>query len=201
MLAAIRRYKLVVVSLAIIGLAAGFGLSGPRHHGGGYQSKSLIRLLPGIQVHSMRKSIASAQFWRNVAGQRPYHMNGTPGWIVILGPANATKSHITTQPVSGRVFTITATASWPHQAASLVRAVTKDMDLFMMNGARQISILTYATNPVPVASSSTSSVEYGSIGFGAGLGLGLLPASALAAFPAPRRDRGGRHGRRIAPSQ
>jgi hypothetical protein len=47
---------------------------------------------------------------RNVAGQRPYYMSGTPGWIVILGPPNATKSHITTQPVSGRVFDITATA-------------------------------------------------------------------------------------------
>jgi hypothetical protein len=197
MLAAIRRHRLLVVSLAIAGVAAGFGLSGSHHHGSGYQSKSVIQLLRGIQVHSMRKTIGSAQFWRNVAGQRPYFMNGTPGWIVIVGPANATKSHITTQPVSGRVFDITATASSPHQAASMVRAVTTDFDLFMHNGASLIHILTYATNPVPVASSSSSSsVEYGSIGLGAGLGLGLLLAASLAAFPASGRDWGDRPGRR-----
>ena len=196
MLTAIRRCRLLVVSLAIAGVAAGFGLSGSHHHGSGYQSKSVIQLLPGIQVHSMRKTIGSAQFWRNVAGQRPYWMNGTPGWIVIVGPANATKSHITTQPVSGRVFDITATASSPHQAANLVRAVTTDFDLFMHNGARLIHILTYATTPRAVTSGGSSSVEYGSMGLGAGLGLGLLLAASLAAFPAPRRDPGDRPGRR-----
>jgi len=187
MLAAIRRFRLLVVSLAIVGVAAGFGVSGSgSRHGGGYQSKSVIQLLPGFQVHSARKDIGSANFWRNVAGQRPYHMNGTPGWIVIPGKANELKSHITTQPVSGRVFNITATEPTPHPAAWMVRSVTEDFVLFEMNGAREIRILTWATNPV-VASSSPS-VEYGSIGFGAGLGLGLLLASALAAFPGRRPE-------------
>jgi hypothetical protein len=181
MLASIRRFKLLVVSVAIIGVAAGFGLSGSHRHVSGYQSSSVIRLLPGIQVHSMRQTIAGSQFWRNVAGQRPYFMHGTPGWIVLLGPANATKSHITTQPVSGRVFEITATEPTPHKAASLVRAVTTAFDIFMHNGARLIQIPTYATTPKAVMTGgrSSSPVEYGSVGFGAGLGLGLLLAAAL----------------------
>jgi hypothetical protein len=187
MLAAMRRYRLLVVSLAIAGLAAGFGLSGS-HHRSGYQSKSVIQLLPGFQVHSARKLIGSAIFWRNVAGQRPYQMSGTRGWIVIAGTANTTKAMITTRPISGRVFEITATAPSPRQAASLARDVTTDFDIFMHNGARLIHILTHATNPVPLSNSASPSVEYGSIGFGAGLGLGLLLASALAALPGRRQD-------------
>jgi hypothetical protein len=53
-------------------------------------------------------------------------MSGTPGWIVILGPGERDEVYITTEPVSGRVFTITATAKAPREAASLVRTVTKD---------------------------------------------------------------------------
>jgi hypothetical protein len=192
MIAAILRFRLVVISLAIIGLAAGFGLSarsGSRHIEG-YQSKSVLHLQRGVQVHSMRKLIGSAIFWRNVAGQRPYRMYGAPEWITMPGSANALKAQITTQPVSGRVFTITATEPTPHLAAIMVRDVASDLGYFMSPGSKiWLRVLTYATNPKPVWSGGSSSpVEYGSIGFGAGLGLGLLLASALAALPGRKQE-------------
>jgi hypothetical protein len=191
MIAAIRRYRLVVISLAIIGLAAGFGLSGSgSRHIEGYQSKSILHLQRGVQVHSMRKLIGSSLFWRNVAGQRPYRMYGAPAWITMPGPANELKAQITTQPVSGRVFTITATEPAPHLAAIMVRDVTLDFAYFDRPGSKiWLRVLTYATNPVAVSSGGGSSpVESGSIGFGAGLGLGLLLASALAAFPGRKHE-------------
>jgi hypothetical protein len=184
MLVTIRRFKLVVIGLAIAGLGAGLGVSASQH--GGYTSRSVLKIDRGVQVHSMRKAINDAAFWRNVVGDRPYRMNGYPGWIVLAGTANEVKSRITTQPVSGRVFTITATASTPHQAASLVRAVTTDFALSMRPGSKiWLHVLTYATNPVAVT--SISSVIPGSIGVGCGLALGLLLATALSAFPNHRR--------------
>jgi hypothetical protein len=83
--------------------------------------------------------------------------------------------------------------------------VTTDYALFTNPGGGNtgsklwLRVLTYATNPKAVmsggGSSSFNSVVSGSMGFGAGLGLGLLLASALAAFPAPRSDRGDRPAR------
>ena len=100
--------------------------------------------------------------------------------------ANELKSHITTQPVSGRVFTITATASTPHEAASLARSVTTDLADFMYPGSKTwLHVATYATNPVPVAGSPVA--EYGSIGLGLGLALGLLLAAAMGSFPGGRK--------------
>src|SRR5262249_33000017 len=66
-----------------------------------------------------------------------------------------------------------------------------DFDLFMRNGAREIRIITLATNAVPVSSSSVPSVEYGSIGLGVGLGLGLLLAAALGSVPGRRENQRG----------
>jgi len=67
----------------------------------------------------------------------------------------------------------------------MVRAVTTDLDLYIMNGKRLVRILTYATNPVPV---SSPWVAPGSVGLGSGLGLGLLLAAALGEFPERRRE-------------
>ena len=181
-----RHLRLIVVMLAIAVAAAGFGFSQAHHQFSGYQSKSVIRLLPGFQVHSARKAIGSATFLRNVVNERHSTQDGFPGWIHLPGTANALKAQITTQPISGRVFSISATAGTPRQAVSLVRAVTTDFDLFMRNGAGEIRIITLATNAVPVSSSSVPSVEYGSIGLGVGLGLGLLLAAALGSFPGRR---------------
>jgi len=179
MLASIRRFKLVVISLAIVGLGTAIGVAASRHTG--YTSRSVLQLLPGVQVHSMRKTINAASFWRNVVNDRHSTRDGYPGWIHLPGMANEAKSHITTQPVSGRVFTITATASTPHQAASMVRAVRTDFDLYMRPGSQSwLRILTYATNPVRVSSPWVADV---SIGLGSGLGLGLLLAAALGELP------------------
>jgi hypothetical protein len=182
-LTAVRRLKLIVIALAIVGLGTGIAVSASQHSG--YTSRSVLHIDRGVQVHSMRKVIGSAGFWRNVVGDRPYHMNGFPGWIVLAGSANELKSHITTQPVSGHVFTITATASTPHEAASLVRVVTQDVADYMRPGSKiWLRVLTYATNPV---AQSSPWVEPVSIGLGAGLALGLLLSAALSAFPYRRR--------------
>ena len=67
----------------------------------------------------------------------------------------------------------------------MVRAVTTDFDLSWRPGSKiWLHVLTYATNPVPVAGSPV--VEYGSIGLGLGLALGLLLAAGLDAFPGER---------------
>lgn len=181
---AIGRFRLVVIVLAIVGLGTGLGLSASQDSG--YRSSSVLHIQRGVQVHSMRKEIGSAAFWRNVVGDRPYHMNGYPGWTVLAGPANVVKSHVTTQPVSGRVFTITATASTPRHAASLVRAVTRDFADYTRPGSKiWLRVLTYATNPV--AAGPGPLVTYGSMGLGCGLALGLLLAAALGSFTGGRK--------------
>jgi hypothetical protein len=178
MLASIRRFELIVIALAIVGLGAGIGVSASQHSG--HTSRSVLKIDRGVQVHSTRKIIGSAGFWRNVVGDRPYHMNGFPGWIVLPGSANEVKSHITTQPVSGRVFTITAMASTPHEAASMVRNVTRDFADYMSPGSKTwLHVLTYATNPVAI---SSPWVEPVSIGLGCGLALGLLLSAAMGSF-------------------
>jgi len=180
MLSSIRRFKLVVIALAIVGVGTGIGVSASQHSG--YQSTEVVQLLPGAQDHLMRKIMGSAGFLRNVVGDRPYHMNGTPGWIVLNEPANEVKAHFTTQPVSGHVFSVTATTSTPHEAASLARTLTTDFRLYMSPGSKHWMRIVTAHPTTPVALSS-SWVEPASIGLGLGLALGLLLSAAFGAFP------------------